>query len=86
MNAPGRRRTVAVAGPGTCDAATSQAAHRLGAALAELGCVVVTGGRGGVMEAASRGGDEEWCRRMAAIAARAMRELLEHLEADEAGS
>jgi hypothetical protein len=33
-------------------------AHRLGAALAKLGAVVLCGGRGGVMEAAARGAAE----------------------------
>ena len=58
MPAPGRRRAVAVAGPGACDAATAAEAQDLGAGLARRGLIVVTGGRGGVMEAASRGARE----------------------------
>ena len=56
MNAPARRLQVTVAGdsdappPEVC-----RVAEEVGALLAQLGAVVVTGGRGGAMEAACRG-------------------------------
>jgi uncharacterized protein (TIGR00725 family) len=50
-----RRPLVAVIGPGDAQPAVLHAAEDVGALLAEAGCVVVTGGLGGVMEAASRG-------------------------------
>jgi uncharacterized protein (TIGR00725 family) len=46
---------VAVVGPGEASASEVQAAEEVGAGLAAAGAVVVTGGLGGVMEAASRG-------------------------------
>jgi uncharacterized protein (TIGR00725 family) len=46
---------VAVVGPGEASPHELQAAEDVGAALAERGAVVVTGGLGGVMEAACRG-------------------------------
>lgn len=46
---------VAVVGPGQASAPELQAAEEVGAGLAAAGVVVVTGGLGGVMEAASRG-------------------------------
>ncbi len=46
---------VAVVGPGEANAHESAAAEAIGAGLAEIGAVVVTGGLGGVMEAACRG-------------------------------
>jgi len=46
---------VAVIGAGECDAATGEIAYEVGQRLARAGCVVVNGGLGGVMEAASRG-------------------------------
>jgi uncharacterized protein (TIGR00725 family) len=46
---------VAVIGPGRASPAELQVAEEMGARLADLGAVVVTGGLGGVMEAASRG-------------------------------
>lgn len=51
-------RVIAVIGAGACDAATAAQAREVGRRLAERGCVVVTGGLGGVMEAASRGARE----------------------------
>jgi len=54
MNA-NRKRMVAVIGAGECDASTYHRAREVGRLLAERGCVVVTGGLGGVMEAASEG-------------------------------
>jgi hypothetical protein len=44
-----------VVGAATCDDALAAQAHEVGRRLAEAGAVVLTGGRGGVMEAASRG-------------------------------
>jgi hypothetical protein len=46
---------IAVVGPGEASAEQLQAAEEVGARLAAAGGVVVTGGLGGVMEAASRG-------------------------------
>ena len=51
-------KIVAVIGAGTCDDATAARAYHVGRLLAERGCTVVTGGLGGVMEAASRGAAE----------------------------
>jgi uncharacterized protein (TIGR00725 family) len=48
-------RIVGVVGSGTCDEATARIAEEVGRRLAEQQFVVLTGGRGGVMEAASRG-------------------------------
>jgi uncharacterized protein (TIGR00725 family) len=47
---------VAVVGPGEATAAETETAEAVGRALAEGGAIVVTGGHGGVMAAASRGG------------------------------
>lgn len=49
------RRAIAVIGAGSCDRETYDAAHEVGRLIAERGAVLVTGGRTGVMEAASRG-------------------------------
>ncbi|MEA2319128.1 MAG: hypothetical protein QOD44_3317 [Solirubrobacteraceae bacterium] len=46
---------VAVAGPGEASPQQVEAAEAIGAGLAQAGAVVVTGGLGGVMEAACRG-------------------------------
>jgi uncharacterized protein (TIGR00725 family) len=46
---------VAVVGPGDASSQELQAAEEVGAGLAAAGAVVVTGGLGGVMEAACRG-------------------------------
>lgn len=46
---------VAVIGPGEASAGELRSAEDVGAALAEAGALVVTGGLGGVMEAACRG-------------------------------
>jgi uncharacterized protein (TIGR00725 family) len=46
---------VGVVGPGEASEAELVAAEEVGAGLASLGAVVVTGGLGGVMEAACRG-------------------------------
>jgi len=50
-----RRTLVAVVGAGDADDALAALAREVGAALARGGAVVATGGRGGVMAAASRG-------------------------------
>ncbi len=46
---------VSVIGAGRCDEETKKIAERVGELLAERGCVVINGGRGGVMEAVSKG-------------------------------
>ncbi len=53
-----RARIIAVIGAADCDAATAERAREVGRRLAEAGCVVVSGGLSGVMEAASRGASE----------------------------
>lgn len=54
-----RARTVAVVGPGhPGDDTLLPVAFEVGAGLAQAGCIVVTGGLGGVMAAASRGAHE----------------------------
>lgn len=45
-------------GAGECDEATAETAREVGRLLAEADCVLLTGGLGGVMEAASRGAAE----------------------------
>jgi uncharacterized protein (TIGR00725 family) len=50
---------VAVVGPGEASPAELAAAEEVGAGLAQRGVVVVTGGLGGVMEAACRGAERE---------------------------
>jgi uncharacterized protein (TIGR00725 family) len=50
-----RTAYVAVVGPGDASAPELQTAEEVGAGLAAAGAVVVTGGLGGVMEAACRG-------------------------------
>jgi uncharacterized protein (TIGR00725 family) len=54
-NGPGRQLQAAVIGDSDPPEATLEAAERAGAILAGLSVTVVTGGLGGVMEAASRG-------------------------------
>jgi uncharacterized protein (TIGR00725 family) len=48
-------RAVAVVGAGDASTAEREAAEEVGRLLGERGCLVVTGGLGGVMAAASRG-------------------------------
>ena len=48
-------RTVAVVGAGEATSDEAEAAYAVGRLLGQRGCVVVTGGLGGVMAAASRG-------------------------------
>ncbi len=57
-NPPMPRRVIAVIGAGQADAPTLARARQVGRLLAEADCVVLTGGLGGVMEAASRGARE----------------------------
>jgi uncharacterized protein (TIGR00725 family) len=49
---------VSVIGDGTAEPALAEAAYEIGRLAAERGWVVITGGLGGVMEAASRGAKE----------------------------
>lgn len=46
---------ISVVGAGAASAEERETAHRVGTLLGRAGAVLVTGGRGGVMEAASRG-------------------------------
>ncbi|MHC4514986.1 MAG: TIGR00725 family protein [Planctomycetota bacterium] len=52
------KKVIAVVGAGACDEATFQAARQVGELLARAGCIVVNGGLGGVMDAASEGANE----------------------------
>src|SRR5437867_9790012 len=49
---------IGVVGEGVSSGATTRRAGRVGAAIARTGAVLLCGGRGGVMEAASRGAAE----------------------------
>lgn len=51
-------RAIAVVGPGICTEEEARSAYAVGKALAEAGVAVITGGLGGVMEAACRGAFE----------------------------
>ena len=53
-----RRPIVAVIGPSDASAGELETAAQVGRLVAGQGWVLLTGGRGGVMEAASRGADE----------------------------
>ncbi len=50
-----RRLTIAVVGAGRCDGELERLARQVGAEVARRGAVLVTGGRSGVMAAASAG-------------------------------
>jgi len=50
-----QRPVIGVMGPAACDDQIAQLASAVGRAIAERGAVLLTGGRTGVMEAASRG-------------------------------
>jgi len=50
-----RRRQITVIGDARCGEEAYHFAEKLGASLANLGFAVVTGGRGGIMEAANKG-------------------------------
>jgi uncharacterized protein (TIGR00725 family) len=52
------RLVIGVMGPAACDDATAALARAVGRGVAERGAVLLTGGRTGVMEAASRGAKE----------------------------
>lgn len=49
---------IGVIGEGSCSKRTAALARRVGDAVARAGAVLISGGRGGVMEAASRGAAE----------------------------
>ena len=51
-------RVIGVIGAGECDAEIRAHAREVGRRLAEAGCVILTGGLAGVMEAASQGARE----------------------------
>ena len=53
-----RARLIGVIGTGEPDTKAESTAREVGRLLAEAGCVVVTGGLGGVMQAASQGACE----------------------------
>lgn len=55
---PGRRLQISVLGAASCDEALRAAAYEVGERIALAGACLVTGGRGGVMAAASRGARE----------------------------
>ncbi len=52
------RRIIGVIGAGSCDEEVAARARDVGRLLAREDCVVLTGGLGGVMEAAARGAQE----------------------------
>lgn len=52
------RPAIAVIGPGIADAEATAAAYEIGRLIGRRGAVLVTGGLGGVMEAASQGAQE----------------------------
>lgn len=54
----GHRVVIGVLGPATCDDDLAALAWALGKGVAERGAVLLTGGRGGIMEAASKGARE----------------------------
>jgi uncharacterized protein (TIGR00725 family) len=49
---------ISVIGAGTCDEHTYQIAEKVGQLIAQKGAILVNGGLGGVMEAASKGAKE----------------------------
>jgi len=55
---PGRATYVAVVGSSDATEQHAQTAEQVGAGLARAGAVLITGGRGGVMAAASRGASQ----------------------------
>ena len=52
---PAQRPVIGVMGPAACDDQIAEVARAVGRAIAERGAALLTGGRSGVMEAASRG-------------------------------
>ena len=55
MNESQQPLRIGVMGPGTCTEDAAQLAEEVGQLIAEAGAILVCGGRGGVMEAASKG-------------------------------
>jgi uncharacterized protein (TIGR00725 family) len=53
-----KRLQIAVIGLAACDAETREVAKRVGRAIAQAGAILLSGGLGGVMEAASQGAKE----------------------------
>lgn len=51
-------RQIAVIGAGSCNRQVADVAYEVGRAIAESGSILLSGGLGGVMEAASRGAKE----------------------------
>ncbi len=49
------QQVIAVIGPTECEPFMATMAEEVGVGVANMGCALVTGGRGGVMEAASKG-------------------------------
>jgi hypothetical protein len=50
-----RKAQVTIIGPYDADAVACDLAEKAGYAIGKLGCTIISGGRGGVMEAASKG-------------------------------
>ncbi len=69
---------VAVAGAGRASAEVAGLAEHVGRLLAEAGAVVVTGGLGGVMEAASRGASQAGGRVLAILPGESRHEATRH--------
>jgi uncharacterized protein (TIGR00725 family) len=58
MNQSGQKLKIGVMGPGTCTQETARIAQEVGRLIAQAGVILICGGRGGVMEAASKGASE----------------------------
>jgi uncharacterized protein (TIGR00725 family) len=78
--AQSRGPTVGVIGAGRCDAETRARAREVGSRLALSGCVVATGGLGGVMQAASEGAAAEGARVVGILPGTSTRDANPHVE------
>lgn len=58
MNRQRRHPQITVIGNSQASPEAMDLAHRVGTLLAKLGCTVISGGRGGIMQAVSRGASE----------------------------